>query len=63
MKIKRKYNYCCLFNDECDLKGKTVVREGTLNDRQKCKCGKKLKQLGEAINVVLIGTQESLIKK
>jgi len=57
------YNYCCLYNDSCKQKGKNQVRKGKLNDKQKCKCGGKLKQMGESLNVVFIGTQESKIKK
>ena len=59
------YNYCCLFskNNKCKNHNKTVVRRSVVLERQTCDlCGGELKLLGEALNVVFIGTQESKIK-
>lgn len=58
----KNYNYCCLFSndDKCQNHGKTVVKQG---EGQRCDlCGTEMKLLGEATNVVFIGTQESKIK-
>jgi len=66
MKNTRNYNYCCLFSkdNKCKNHGKTIVMQGKENEIKKCdKCGSKMKTLGEALNVVFIGTQESKIKK
>lgn len=63
----RNYNYCCLFSKDgkCKNHGKTIVlsSRGRAGTPQACpSCGGKLKMLGEALNVVFIGTQESKIK-
>ncbi len=58
----KNYNYCCLFSKDgkCKNHGKSVVLPGL--DRKCAHCGIELKLLGEALNVVFIGTQESKIK-
>lgn len=61
----KNYNYCCLFSkdDKCPSHNKTVVKRGEYEDIQPCDdCGTEMKLLGEATNVVFIGTQESKIK-
>lgn len=48
------YNYLCI-QDECENK-KTIKAP-----KSKCpKCGKRMKKLGIATNIMHIGTQESL---
>jgi hypothetical protein len=66
MSSPRNYNYCCLFSkgDSCKNHGKTIVMAGQADVAKACQqCGCEMKLLGEAINVVFIGTQESKIKK
>lgn len=64
----RNYNYCCLFSkdDKCKNHGKNVVKQSSGKESEVVKCdlcGSGMKLMGQALNVVFIGTQESKIKK